>query len=401
MKKQKRKNVFERFLRIASVLAFVLILVLPGAQMVFGFVEEEKLVGAVEEVERPGFDVVAWHDGRFQKQAQDWFAQKFGFRGHLVKTDNQISFSVFREINNNARSQVVLGKDRYLYEKGYIDNLNNRDDVPLSVLEERAQQVKKLQSKLEERGIDFLLLLAPSKATVHPEFVPEKYILEHRKDQPTNYEKLVPVLQKHDVEYIDAHEYFVSRKNATSPSFFARGGTHWNYYGLCEFAGAFTQKLDDISGKSHTQVTCSNTKLKNELYGADKDLAHLINLWDKNAIVGPTPYSVVSSTVSTGVYQPEILFVGDSFLWTLTGMFREQEVYVDQEMYYYFNTAHVYEGNKEILVESIDRENWDFEERVFSKDLIIIEVSETGVNDIGFGFVEKALDALESQEKRL
>jgi len=395
MKTQRHRNIFENFLKIFCTLAFVFILVLPGSQMLFGFVEEEVLIGAVQHAERSDITLSGWHSGDFQKKTEEWFAQGLGLRGHFVKTDNQVSFSVFREINSNDHTQVVLGKDAYLFEKGYIDSFNKRDVVPLMTLEERVVQLRQLQDVLRDRDIDFLLLLAPSKATVHPEFLPEKYVVQHKKDQPTNYDKILPLLDKHGVEYVDAHGYFVSQKDAVSPTFFARGGTHWSYYGLCQFAGQLTERMRDISQKQYRQVACSKTKLKSALYGADRDLFELINVWDQNALNGLTPYSKVSSVVPENVYQPNALFVGDSFLFTLTGMLRGQEVFVDQETYYYFNTVYTYQGNELLHTEPIDREGLDFEEHVFDKDLIIIEANETGIQDIGFGFVERALSALE------
>ncbi|HRB13545.1 MAG TPA: hypothetical protein PKU70_11075, partial [Vicinamibacteria bacterium] len=76
---------------------FLLLLALPGLQMRFRFVPEVALNGVRVEPGKPPLTPAGWWRGEFQSQAEAWFDDHIGFRGHAVRTDNQIGLSLFRE----------------------------------------------------------------------------------------------------------------------------------------------------------------------------------------------------------------------------------------------------------------------------------------------------------------
>ena len=69
----------------------------------------------------------------------------------------------------------------------------------------------------------------------------------------------------------------------------------------------------------------------------------------------------------------------------------DYKVFGPMDFYYYFNTHHSFPGGKE---SPVDREHFDWENELLSKDVLIIEVSSTLVHEAGYGFVESALEAL-------
>lgn len=381
-----------RFFRIAFAIAIIGLLSLPVLQMGFGFVPEEPLSGVVVVQNRPEATKMNWHGGAYQEQFTNWFGQELGFRGHLVKTDNQISFSLFNETAPSTRTGIVLGKDNYLYEKAYIDALNRKNHVPAYELRAQIADLISLRDQLAKKRIPLLILIAPSKAATHSEFIAEKYILGHQQGMPTDYDIISAALAQTDLAVIDVPKIFAEKKEESPHPFFARGGTHWNYFGLCQIAQEVVAHMEQLLGKRHVRIACEPTVVHNELFGADRDLLDLLNLWDGSPIVGPTPYPIVSNNGTDASFRPEVLFIGDSFLWTLTAMLRDQGVFTNQQMYYYQNTAYTYPGDSS---EEIDAETWDWEGRVFNQDMIIIEVNEIGVPNIGYDFVQEALGALD------
>ena len=84
----------------ALISVFVLLLLLPTAQMTFKPFRLVPLNGAEIRPERPAFSWHSFISGEFQKQFDDWFSTVLGFRGHLVRSDNQLNFSLFRELSS-------------------------------------------------------------------------------------------------------------------------------------------------------------------------------------------------------------------------------------------------------------------------------------------------------------
>ena len=86
-----------RVTRLLLIGAFLLLLALPGLQMRYRFIPEVALHGALAEPARPSLALGAWWQGELQWQTEAWLDDRIGFRGHAVRTDNQIGLSVFRE----------------------------------------------------------------------------------------------------------------------------------------------------------------------------------------------------------------------------------------------------------------------------------------------------------------
>jgi len=140
------------------------------------------------------------------------------------------------------------------------------------------------------------------------------------------------------------------------------------------------------------QVGCEPITVDTNVFGTDKDLANLLNLPSIDHITAhPTPHPTFSRLVPDGAVQPRVLFVGGSFVWTLTSIMDAQAVYKDRDMYYYFSKNGEWPEN---TFEPIDTLTHDWERDVFLHDIIIIEINESAVDEAGFGFVDAALKAL-------
>ena len=82
--------------------------------------------GSFTKLEDTTLTVDGWLSGNYQLTHQDYIDQNIGFRNVLVRTYNQMHYSLF----DNARAnQVVVGKDNYLYEENYIKAHLGRDFV--------------------------------------------------------------------------------------------------------------------------------------------------------------------------------------------------------------------------------------------------------------------------------
>jgi hypothetical protein len=92
-----------------------------------------------------------------------------------------------------------------------------------SMLEERSRYIKSL-------GSEFVFVLAPTKAFVYPEYLPEK--VRMRKGY-TRYEQLSDYLKKNaNIHFVDLLPVLLAAKRERSyPELFYRTDFHWNFYG--------------------------------------------------------------------------------------------------------------------------------------------------------------------------
>ena len=130
--------------------------------MATGLPPDLPLAGAEGAVEAPAIGLGAWWDGELQKGFDGWISRKIGLRGILVRTANQINYSLFGELPRRGGTQVVKGKNGYLYEKVYVDAFREGGRRPEEELRNVSESTRRLQDRLAADGVAFLLVLSPS-----------------------------------------------------------------------------------------------------------------------------------------------------------------------------------------------------------------------------------------------
>jgi hypothetical protein len=143
---------------------FGLCLALPLVQMSTGWPPDAALAGVEVAVQPPEPAVAAWWAGGYQSAFDSWLDQCIGLRGVMVKTANQMSYTLFGELAEGKGTRVVPGRQGYFYEQSYVDAFHKASRHSAEELDAAVGQVRQLQDRLEAAGIAFLLVIAPSKA---------------------------------------------------------------------------------------------------------------------------------------------------------------------------------------------------------------------------------------------
>src|SRR5262245_61285470 len=143
------------------IITFCILLSLPPLQMCFRFFKEVEIYG-VNPPDKPRLTLKKWFNGRFQSAATTWFEKNSGFVGHFAKTYNQLIYYLFKEA---PAGDVIVGKDHYLYMDNYVVPWQGFTVSKEKELSKFAERIKKLQDLLSKRGVTFLMVIAPSKAT--------------------------------------------------------------------------------------------------------------------------------------------------------------------------------------------------------------------------------------------
>src|SRR4030042_4371264 len=150
----------------------------------------------------------------------------------------------------------MRGKNKYLYEEPYIDNYNRIHPIPPGELENKTASLKMLQDRLLQRNIRLLLLITPSKATVYPEYIPDRVILSDNLSRQDNYEILLPIRKKYGINFTDGRRMFLDLKHKSVPSLFTSSGSHWSLYGGDLFSARLVELIEQLLGKRLVSIGC-------------------------------------------------------------------------------------------------------------------------------------------------
>ena len=379
------------FLLLAAIL-FSLFLAMPLVQKATSLPLDYPLAGVEPTAARPAAGFSAWWNGTLQSAFDAWINQHVGFRGFLVRTANQLNFTLFRELPLHGGTQVRMGRAGMLFEKPYVDAYNANGKKRRGDFPNISASTRRLQDRLAADGIAFLLVIAPSKAEIYPEFLPADADLAGRPSRRSNYQYIVEYLRQDGVNLVDAHELFLQWKAAPgTPRLFANGGTHWNDYGAARVVEEILRRLRELTGKDLPTVKIAGAVTNRTIVGQDNDLGELVNLWSGRPLAGPQVHPVVET--QAGGYLPDVLLVGDSFGNTLTGFMDRHALYRRRDTYYYYNRHYSYPAGTDA---ALDKGRLDLLEELRGRDAVVVEVDEYWLPRIGFGFVRDALNAYDA-----
>lgn len=386
------------------IAVFSLLLALPAMQTAWHPFEEEALHGVEAPLESPvpAFHVADFFRGAYQQEVQEWLDRSIGFRGALIRTDNQLNLSLFREISSDYSSPLVLGAQDTLFEKLYIDNFNNQWTLPASQIEALVRSIGKLHTLLRERGIALIILLSPSKTSFYANRIPAAHIRPASEDpEKDNTRRFVSRMEAADVPFIDGRAIARDVFLHTHTPAFPRGGTHWTEYVACHVSQQIMRRAAELMQKPVPPVRCEPSVEFSYPRPLDRDLADLANVWHPERFYETLRYPELPDQIppiaaDDQYYHPKVLFVGGSFLWSILVSLDFEHIYSARDMLYYFQRRFRYPDGGEAPIE---RANYRWEDDAFTNDLIVIEVNEAAIHQMGSGFIGGAIQALEEARR--
>lgn len=378
------------------VAVFLLMLAAPMLQSAFLIFPKATLGGVEFHAKRPVLGVQNWFSGEFQKKYEKWLNERIGFRSYFVRTFNQVQFSLFMNMSSFKVPGVVIGRDYWLYEQVYIKTYNRNGDTPIAKLKKKVLDLKRLQDLMKARGKPLLLVIAPSKVEIYPEHLPDGILKPGRENRKTDYDRILSLLDEAGVNCIDARKVFSEKKVSQPNPLFSTGGTHWNYFGAGMIVGMIFERLELVMGRKLSNIECKSVSIDRKPFGSDNDLGELLNIWFSKYIIGPQVHPVFEK--KNGNYLPDLLFVGDSFAFTLTDIIGMEGLCRQGDFFYYFKRNYAFNEKERSAV--IDVPSVDWTKELLARDAVVIEINEHLLPDIGFGFVQAAIAGLEALDKQ-
>jgi hypothetical protein len=357
---------------------------------------------------RPLFSFKAFLNTSWQKQFEEWYLHQSGFFGTLVKTGNSINYHLFQSTNPNYQTDnaTLIGAKHALFDKIYCNDLNGKYIVSLSEDELKIRALKKLQKYLQERNIQFLLLIHPNKAVFNPEWVSDD--LKMREPKTRTVERLVPLLKANGINVLNLEDELLTTKEL-----FPKSGAHLNSFGKCLSAAATSSYLNENlkTSAAHRGIPIFQC-IKNGLYSksknADLDLINLLNVWNTAKSRTMVPQFVVEYTSKLNntfnknestslphreeLRRPSLLIIGTSYVFGLLKAFDSVKAFSSTDFIFY-STSHYFSRNRYTNLEKRGKKKFSNElyelDFVKKHDIVILESTSARLHQLGFGFLEE------------
>ncbi|MBI1307547.1 MAG: hypothetical protein GC181_13175 [Bacteroidetes bacterium] len=359
-----------------------LLFLIPFVQRQFQFFHFDKLKGYHETSEKPSITLQSWFNGSYQKKFELYSADSFGFNPWLVRHINQFDFDVFHVAN--AR-YVVIGKEDYLYESAYIDEYYGRDFPGESAIRDSCLKLKTIQNRLRDLGVEFLIVLAPGKASFYPEYIPD-YYLKFKKDVRC-YDAYKRNLIANGIHFLDFNAWFRSMKDTSQFALFPRTGIHWSTYGMAVAGDSLQHYLAKTLNRKLPEYEIFGGEVSNEMRKSDSDIEDGMNL--------------LRSLNHNAMYYPELRFdtsnaqpvrtavIADSYFWGLFDHGFSNQASFKGEFWYYFREIYPQNFENGLTVDQVN-----LKRELTKQDVVILLATDGTLSRFGWGFIDKAYEVL-------
>lgn len=365
------------------------ILILPFIQSSFYLIHENDLKGDFYLTEKPDSIKQKWFTEEFQKQYDKYFNDHIGFRNSLIRLNNQIKYSIF---DYTTAYNTIKGKDGVWYQSYYIDAYLGMDYLGEKKILSDVNKLILIQKELLKLNKKFLYIIAPGKASIYPEYFPDKY--EKIKKDTSNYDTYKRLFNKYGISYLDLRNFLLQVRDTSIYPLFPKNGTHWSGYSVALVADTLFKHIGRLLDKNITNIEISKGKMEiDNLQFTDNDIGKALNL--------------IFDVEKWPLYYPEVKFnsqnkervkgliIGDSFAQSFFGfdsyfyyLFTQSSRYI-----YYYKTIFWPAIKDEKLREM---KNLDLSEQISDKEIIIILSTEQNLKKNGFGFVDDLYDLIKS-----
>jgi len=340
----------------------------------FDWIAYRTLFGVSMKGEQPPLKVSAWLNGDLQKGVNDFISEHFAGRELLIRGYNQFLFSAFDK-SYMSKEEIVHGRHGDLFQRWYVQVFDHDIDLIQSrEAEALVVMMKDLAERLKNLGSCFVFVITPSKASVYPEDIPDRYLRKlHRGDRrQSNYDILVPLLKEYDIPYVDGRQITFEHKDSLPVRAFPTTGTHWSRAIAFFSAAALLQTMSREAGREMPELSQSAISIDGTPDSEDADLFRLLNLTEKPNERYLHPVFKIGDNwpKRKGV----LTFVGGSFVGQIESDIEAAEIYECINHYFYFkNVRYRYPGG---VGSPVDENAIPWKEDFWNAAAVVLEANE-------------------------
>jgi len=177
-------------------------------------------------------------------------------------------------------------------------------------------------------------------------------------------------------------------KDTASCSLFPQTGTHWSHYGARIAADSLSGFVAALMKRPLPEFHLGPAKYADTLIFPDADLEDLMNLFFPLPRL-PLCYPDIFSQSSKGFSLPSAVVIGDSFFWEMFNLPLTDRIFKEVGFWYYNSSIY-----PESFTDSLKTNQLQLPEAFEHTDLVILMVNPSNIQNIGWGFLERAMKEL-------
>ncbi len=371
-------------LKYVIFLVFLLSLFIPFLQKQFDLIKEKPLNGFFDVATFPEFKKETWKTGMFQQNFEKAINENLGFHDWFVKLQCQINYSLY---NISKFQTVIIGKNGYLYDKGYIDGYTGRDFIGKERIELQIEKARVVKNELKKKNIEVLFAFAPGKASYFPEFIPDK-LNEFSSKDSNNYQCYINALKKTDLNFIDLRNYFISLKDKTKFPIYSQIGVHWGQYACYLAIDTIAKKIEQIKNIRLTNFGINKIKLGDTLIRTDKDEGSLLNVFSELPFYKMAYLNLTYSSDSNSV-KPNLLAISDSYFSNIVATNIVDSVFSGWS-YWNYNNGESSDKNDKVF---------RLKKEIEKRDVVLLLATDASLAAFPFGFIDQAYELYSPKNK--
>ena len=374
-------RIIERVLLVAIVAAFVSPLTLTllrnspkHFKWLFGhpWIRNHTLAGVIIRPPDVRFSWPAVASGEFQKSKANRFNDNFGGREGLIRMTNEVWFRLFRDTSTHA-SKIAVGQNDSLFEKIYLREYFLQR-VPKQTLAPWVVNLRRLQDFCRKRGMGFVVVLTPSKASIYPEDTPLAWRRWYD-PRPRAYVQLLELFRENGISFVDGSALVSAEKSAgrLSAPLFPRGGVHWNSRAAWLAADAVQARFRE-QNKSLDPIEIMESTLSDHPEGEDADLLRLMNL--ARPWIYPCERISIKPNPKPESEQLTMAVIGSSFTWELIRQLSASQQFSEVDFYFHYNQYKSCGVDGIFSTVRTPGIPLDFGSEIFAADCLLLEINE-------------------------
>lgn len=344
-----------------------------------------KLHGAYEKRKDTTLTVENWLSQNYQQKKSNYLNDHFTLRGLLVKASNQYNYSFYDEINAEEIFKCKNGYFFRFYWKDFKPSYNFKGEYHIDSI---TNQITELQQILDSNNTKLLCIIAPDKGRIYPEFLTDNY-KENESLNPNNYQVYLENFKRKKINYIDFNNWFQLIKDTFQIPIFAKNGVHWTQSASAFAIDSIQRYMEHHSKANFPNIILKNKHFKLRPWQPDVDASQTMNLlWAPDELDIPYFNAYANDTTLS---KPKVLVVSDSF-WDAPSWSGYDKLLFHKQEYWYYNRTY-----RNYIEPERPLEEKDYK-KLYEYDYIIVLATEMNLSDFGWGFFNKAITTLESNE---
>lgn len=365
----------------------MVLLAIPMLQNLTGWFKEKPLDGAFIPAIKPHFTLKSLWDETFQDSCVKYIEENIGFHNSLVRFNNQIIFSIFRE---SPVKGPVIGKNGILFEESYIISYLGQTFIGNDKIKENTNNLLAAQEILKNKGVTLIVVFPPGKASYYPELIPDSY--NPNKKSINNYEAYVSSFNETNINFIDLNKYIVSMKDTVPYEVYCDLGAHWTIWAAGIAMDTVIKYMEDKVQKDFADFTIIDVETPDTLRNQDDDLYKTMNI-----IFYPRfkkiSYPKYQFNNDNSKYKPKVLAISDSYWWTIyaNNVAIPQNVFTNGGFWFYNKTVYPVRDPVQNVNEL------DYKKEVESQEFILLVSTEATNHLFPYEFCEKYLISYEKE----